>query len=122
MKKIEAIIRPERLQEVQDSLDELGVSGLTVTEVVGCGRQKGYTEQYRGTRANISLLPKIKVESVVPADVAEQVIEAIVSGAHTGEIGDGRVFISDVEQAIRIRTGETGEGTVRHAVAEGWGH
>jgi nitrogen regulatory protein P-II 1 len=122
MKKIEAIIRPERLQEVQDSLDELGVSGLTVTDVVGCGRQKGYTEQYRGTRANISLLPKIKVESVVPAEVAELAIEAIVSGAHTGEIGDGRVFVSDVEQAIRIRTGEMGEDTVRHAVAEGWGH
>ena len=122
MKKIEAIIRPERLQEVQDSLDALGVSGLTVTDVVGCGRQKGYTEQYRGTSANISLLPKIKVESVVPDGVAEQAIEAIVSGAHTGEIGDGRVFVSDVEQAIRIRTGESGEATVRHEMAEGWGH
>ena len=122
MKKIEAIIRPERLQEVQDSLDALGVSGLTVTDVVGCGRQKGYTEQYRGTSANISLLPKIKVESVVPDGVAEQAIEAIVSGAYTGEIGDGRVFVYDVEQAIRIRTGESGEDTVRHEVAEGWGH
>jgi nitrogen regulatory protein P-II 1 len=122
MKKIEAIIRPERLQEVQDSLDELGVSGLTVTDVVGCGRQKGYTEQYRGTSANISLLPKIKVESVVPDGISEQAIEAIVSGAYTGEIGDGRVFVYDVEQAIRIRTGETGEDTVRHEMAEGWGH
>ena len=122
MKKIEAIIRPERLQEVQDSLDALGVSGLTVTDVVGCGRQKGYTEQYRGTSANISLLPKIKVESVVPDGVAEQAIDAIVSGAYTGEIGDGRVFVYDVEQAIRIRTGESGEDTVRHEVAEGWGH
>ena len=122
MKKIEAIIRPERLQEVQDSLDELGVSGLTVTDVVGCGRQKGYTEQYRGTSANISLLPKIKVESVVPDGISEQAIEAIVSGAYTGEIGDGRVFVYDVEQAIRIRTGETGEDTVRHEIAEGWGH
>ena len=122
MKKIEAIIRPERLQEVQDSLDALVVSGLTVTDVVGCGRQKGYTEQYRGTSANISLLPKIKVESVVPDGVAEQAIEAIVSGAYTGEIGDGRVFVYDVEQAIRIRTGESGEDTVRHEVAEGWGH
>ena len=122
MKKIEAIIRPERLQEVQDSLDELGVSGLTVTDVVGCGRQKGYTEQYRGTSANISLLPKIKVESVVPDGISEQAIEAIVSGAYTGEIGDGRVFVYDVDQAIRIRTGETGEDTVRHEMAEGWGH
>ena len=122
MKKIEAIIRPERLQEVQDALDELGVSGLTVSEVMGCGRQKGYTEQYRGTSANISLLPKIKVESVVPDGISEQAIEAIVSGAYTGEVGDGRVFVYDVEQAIRIRTGETGEDTVRHEMAEGWGH
>jgi nitrogen regulatory protein P-II 1 len=122
MKKIEAIIRPERLQEVQDSLDALGVSGVTVTDVVGCGRQKGYTEQYRGTRANISLLPKIKVESVVPDSVAEPAIEAIVSGAYTGEIGDGRVFVYEIEQAIRIRTGESGEDTVRHELAEGWGH
>ena len=121
MKKIEAIIRPERLQDVQDSLDELGVSGLTVSDVVGCGRQKGYTEQYRGSRANISLL-QIKVESVVPDGVSERVVEAIVSGAHTGEIGDGRVFVYDIEQAIRIRTGESGEDTVRHAMAEGWGH
>ena len=122
MKKIEAIIRPERLQDVQDSLDELGVSGLTVSDVVGCGRQKGYTEQYRGSRANISLLPKIKVESVVEDSVSERVVEAIVSGAHTGEIGDGRVFVYDIEKAIRIRTGESGEDTVRHAMAEGWGH
>ena len=122
MKKIEAIIRPERLQEVQDALDGLGVSGVTVSDVVGCGRQKGYTEQYRGSRANISLLPKIKVESVVPDGLAELAIEAIVSGAHTGDIGDGRVFVSDIEQAIRIRTGEHGEDTVRHEVAEGWGH
>ena len=122
MKKIEAIIRPERLQEVQDSLDELGVSGLTVTDVVGCGRQKGYTEQYRGTSANISLLPKIKVESVVPDGVAEQAIEVIVSGAYTGEIGDGRVFVYPVEQSVRIRTGESGEDSVRHEEPVGWGH
>ena len=122
MKKIEAIIRPERLQEVQDALDALGVSGLTVTDVVGCGRQKGYTESYRGTRANISLLPKIKVESVVPDGLAEEAIEAIVGGARTGEIGDGRVFVYNIERAIRIRTGEDGEETVRHEVAEGWGH
>jgi nitrogen regulatory protein P-II 1 len=122
MQKIEAIIRPERLQDVQDALDDLGVSGLTVSDVVGCGRQKGYTEQYRGSRANISLLPKIKVESVVPASVVEAAVEAIVNAARTGEIGDGRVFVFPVEQAVRIRTGETGEETVMHAEAEGWGH
>src|SRR5919197_1393598 len=105
MKKVEAIIRAERLQEVQDALDELGVSGLTVSEVMGCGRQKGYTEQYRGSRVNISLLPKIKVESVV-----------------SDEIGDGRLFVYDVEQSVRIRTGERGEETVRHESPVGWGY
>jgi nitrogen regulatory protein PII len=120
--KIEAIIRPERLQEVQDALDALGVSGLTVSDVVGCGRQKGYTEQYRGSRANISLLPKIKVESVVSPDMVEAVVDAIVTAARTGEIGDGRVFVYQIEQAVRIRTGETGEETLVHEQAEGWGH
>src|SRR5947207_1314195 len=86
MKKVEAIIRPEQLQPVQDALDELGVSGLTVTEVMGCGRQKGYTEQYRGSRANISLLPKLKVESVVPNEVVDQAVDAIVGAAWTGEV------------------------------------
>jgi nitrogen regulatory protein P-II 1 len=122
MKKIEAIIRHERLQEVQDALDQLGVSGLTVSEVVGCGRQKGYTEQYRGVRANISLLPKIKVESVVPSDIADSAVEAIVAAARTGAIGDGRVFVYEVEQSIRIRTGEDGEDSVRHEEPVGWGH
>jgi nitrogen regulatory protein P-II 1 len=122
MKKIEAIIRHERLQEVQDALDQLGVSGLTVSEVVGCGRQKGYTEQYRGVRANISLLPKIKVESVVPSDVVDSAVDAIVAAARTGAIGDGRVFVYEVEQSIRIRTGEDGEDSVRHEEPVGWGH
>ena len=122
MKKIEAIIRHERLQDVQDALDQLGVSGLTVSEVVGCGRQKGYTEQYRGVRANISLLPKIKVESVVPSDIVDSAVEAIASAARTGEIGDGRVFVYSVEQSLRIRTGESGEETVRHEEPVGWGH
>ena len=122
MKKIEAIIRHERLQEVQDALDQLGVSGLTVSEVVGCGRQKGYTEQYRGVRANISLLPKIKVESVVPSDIVDSVVEAIANAARTGEIGDGRVFVYPVEQSLRIRTGESGEESVRHEEPVGWGH
>ena len=122
MKKVEAIIRPERLQAVQDTLDELGVSGLTVTEVVGCGRQKGYTEQYRGARANISLLHKIKVEAVVPSDVVEAAVDAIVQGARTGKEGDGRVFVIPIEESIRIRTGERGEDSVRHETPAGWGH
>jgi nitrogen regulatory protein P-II 1 len=122
MKKIEAIIRPDRLQEVQDALDELGVSGLTVSEVMGCGRQKGYTEQYRGSRANISLLPKIKVESVVSDEVVDKSVDAIVGAAYTGETGDGRVFVYDVEQAVRIRTGERGPETVRHEAPVGWGY
>jgi nitrogen regulatory protein P-II 1 len=122
MKKIEAIIRAERLQPVQDALDEIGVSGLTVTEVMGCGRQKGYTEQYRGSRANISLLPKLKVESVVPDEVVDTSVDAIVAAAYTGETGDGRVFVWNVEQAIRIRTGERGEETVSHESRVGWGY
>jgi nitrogen regulatory protein P-II 1 len=122
MRKIEAIIRPERLQDVQDALDELGVSGLTASEVMGCGRQKGYTEQYRGSRANISLLPKLKVESVVTADIVDKAVEAIVGAAYTGETGDGRVFVWEVEQAVRIRTGERGPDTVRHETPVGWGY
>ena len=122
MQKIEAIIRPERLQDVQDALDDLGVSGLTVSDVVGCGRQKGYTEQYRGSRANISLLPKIKVESVVPQTVVDAAVAAIVEAARTGDIGDGRVFVYPVEQSVRIRTGERGAETVHHEAPVGWGY
>ena len=122
MRKIEAIIRHERLQQVQDALDTLGVSGLTVSEVMGCGRQKGYTEQYRGSRVNISLLPKLKVESVVPSDVVDRTVDAIIAAAYTGETGDGRVFVWDVEQAVRIRTGERGEETVSHETRVGWGY
>src|ERR671922_622255 len=106
MKKIGAIIRPDRLQHVQDALDELGVSGLTVSEVMGCGRQKGYTEQYRGSRANISLLPKIKVESVVPADVVDKAVEAVVGAAATRGDGDRRVFVYPPAQSVRGPTGE----------------
>lgn len=122
MRKIEAIIQPDRLQEVQDALDTLGVSGLTVSEVMGCGQQKGYTESYRGTPVNISLLPKIKVETVVPEDVADRAVDAIVEAARTGYEGDGRVFVWAIEQAVRIRTGETGEASVRHGAPVGWGH
>src|SRR5437764_9624973 len=116
MKKIEAIIRAEQLQPVQASLDELGVSGLTESEVMGCGRQKGYTEQYRRSRANISLLPKLKVESVVPDEVVDRAVDAIVGAAYTGETGDGRVFVYNVDASVRIRTGERGEETVHHEV------
>src|SRR3954452_9739929 len=101
MKKVEAIIRPERLQNVQDALDELGVSGLTVTEVVGCGRTKGYTEQYRGTRVNISLLHKIKIEAVGPEDAVDETVDAIVRGAHRSKSGDGPVFLRPFEQPVR---------------------
>lgn len=107
---------------MQDALDELGVSGLTVTEVMGCGRQKGYTEQYRGSRANISLLPKLKVESVMPDDVVDKVVDAIIAAAYTGEVGDGRIFVTPVEHSIRIRTGERGEETVTHEAPSGWGY
>ena len=122
MRKIEAIIRPERLQDVQDALDGLGVSGLTVSDVVGCGRQKGYTEQYRGSRVNISLLPKLKVECVLPADMVDRAVDAVLAAAYTGEAGDGRIFVWEIEQAIRIRTGERGEESVRHEAPVGWGH
>ena len=122
MKKVEAIIRPERLQNVQDSLDELGVSGLTVTEVVGCGRQKGYTEQYRGSRANISLLPKLKVESVVSGEIVDKAVDAIVGAAYTGETGDGLLFVLPVSDVVRIRTGERGVDTIRHRTPAGWGY
>jgi nitrogen regulatory protein P-II 1 len=122
MNKVEAIVRYERLQPIQDALDEIGVSGLNVTEVKGCGRQKGYTEHYRGSRANISLLPKLKVESIVPAEITDRVVEAIVSAAYTGETGDGLLFVIPVTQAVRIRTGERGVETVRHESPVGWGY
>src|SRR5213596_3557932 len=119
MNKIEAIVRYERLQEVQDALDVIGVN---VTEVKGCGRQKGYTEHYRGSLANISLLPKLKVESVVPAEITERVVEAIVAAAYTGETGDGLLFVLPVSEVVRIRTGERGVDTIRHQAPVGWGY
>lgn len=122
MNKVEAIIRYERLQEVQNALDEIGVSGLNVTEVKGCGRQKGYTEHYRGSQANISLLPKLKIESVVPAEITDRVVEAIVAAAYTGETGDGLLFVLPVGQAVRIRTGERGVDILRHQAPVGWGY
>lgn len=122
MKKVEAIIRPDRLQSVQDALDELGASGLTVTEVLGCGAQRGYTETYRGARANISLQRKVKVEVVVPDARVDGVAAAMLEAARTGDVGDGKIFILAVEEAIRIRTGERGEDIVQHRAPEHWGH
>ena len=109
MKKIEAIIKPFKLDEVREALSELGVSGLTVTEVKGFGRQKGHTELYRGAEYVVDFLPKIKVEVVIATDLPEPAVEAIIKAAHTGKIGDGKIFVSSVEQVIRIRTGETNE-------------
>jgi len=122
MKKIEAVIRPDRLQAVQDALDALGASGLTVMEVLGCGAQRGYTEMYRGTRANISLQRKVKVEVVVSDALADDVVESILHASRTGELGDGKIFVLPVDDAVRIRTGERGDETIKHRVAEHWGH
>src|SRR5512135_689118 len=112
MKKIEAIIKPFKLDEVREALSELGVSGLTVTEVKGFGRQKGHTELYRGAEYVVDFLPKIKVEVVVSTELLDTAVEAIIKAAHTGKIGDGKIFVSPVEQVIRIRTGETNEGAI----------
>jgi nitrogen regulatory protein PII len=112
MKKIEAIIKPFKLEEVKEALAEVGVQGMTVTEVKGFGRQKGHTEIYRGSEYTVDFLPKVKIEIVVDDAQAENVAGVIVKSANTGKIGDGKVFISQVEQAIRIRTGETGSSAV----------
>lgn len=109
MKQVTAIIKPFKLDEVREALAEVGVNGLTVTEVKGFGRQKGHTELYRGAEYVVDFLPKIRVEMVVADDLVDGVIEAIVKAARTGKIGDGKIFVSDIDQAIRIRTGETGD-------------
>ncbi len=108
MKKIEAIVKPFKLDEVKDALSALGVSGMTITEVKGFGRQKGHTEIYRGSEYTVDFLPKLKIELVVDEGEAENAVEAIVKAAKTGKIGDGKVFVSEVETAIRIRTEEQG--------------
>lgn len=108
MKMITAIIKPFKLDDVREALSEMGVQGITVTEVKGFGRQKGHTELYRGAEYVVDFLPKVKVEIAVAADIADKVIEAIRDAANTGKIGDGKIFISTVEQVVRIRTGETG--------------
>ncbi len=112
MKQITAIIKPFKLDEVREALAEVGVTGLTVTEVKGFGRQKGHTELYRGAEYVVDFLPKVKIEVVIREDVVETAIDAIVKAARTGKIGDGKIFVTAVEQVIRIRTGETGEAAV----------
>jgi nitrogen regulatory protein P-II 1 len=112
MKKIEAIIKPFKLDEVREALSEVGVSGLTVTEVKGFGRQKGHTELYRGAEYVVDFLPKVKVEMILADAIVERAIEAIVKAARTGKIGDGKIFVTEVTQVIRIRTGESGEAAV----------
>ena len=112
MKKIEAIIKPFKLEEVKEALSSLGIEGMTVTEVKGFGRQKGHTEIYRGSEYTVDFLPKIKIEVVLGEAQVEEAVQAIVKAAKTGKIGDGKVFISEVENAIRIRTSETGEQAV----------
>ena len=109
MKKIEAIIKPFKLDEVKEALHEIGLQGITVIEAKGFGRQKGHTELYRGAEYVVDFLPKVKLEVVLVDDLLERAVEAIQSAAHTGRIGDGKIFITTVEQAIRIRTGETGD-------------
>lgn len=109
MKKIEAIIKPFKLDEVKEALHEIGLQGITVIEAKGFGRQKGHTELYRGAEYVVDFLPKVKLEVVLADSLVERAVEAIQSAAHTGRIGDGKIFITTVEQAIRIRTGETGD-------------
>lgn len=112
MKKVEAVIKPFKLDEVREALSDIGVTGLTVTEVKGFGRQKGHTELYRGAEYVVDFLPKVKVEVVISDNLVDQTIEAIIKAARTGKIGDGKIFVTTVEQVIRIRTGETDEAAV----------
>jgi len=112
MKKIEAVIKPFKLDEVREALSEIGISGLTVTEVKGFGRQKGHTELYRGAEYVVDFLPKVKVEAAVDDELVEPAIEAIEKAARTGKIGDGKIFVFNLEQVVRIRTGETGEAAL----------
>ena len=112
MKKIEAIIKPFKLEEVKDSLHEVGIQGMTVTEVKGFGRQKGHTELYRGAEYVVDFLPKVKIEVVVKSVDLDNCVDAIVRAARTGKIGDGKIFVTPVEQVVRIRTGETDEAAV----------
>ncbi len=112
MKKVEAIIKPFRLDEVKDALISVGVGGMTITEVRGFGRQKGHTELYRGAEYVVDFLPKIKIEVIVPDNMVDKVVKAIMESAKTGKVGDGKIFIYPIEQVIRIRTGEVGEDAI----------
>jgi nitrogen regulatory protein P-II 1 len=112
MKKIEAIIRPFRIDDVREALAEIGVKGMTLTEVKGYGRQKGHTELYRGSEYQIDFLPKIKLEVVVADAIADKVVDTIIKAAKTGQVGDGKIFISNVDDAVRVRTGESGEAAL----------
>ena len=112
MKKLEAIIKPFKLEEVKESLDAIGIRGITVSEVKGFGRQKGHTELYRGAEYVVDFLPKIKIEIVLPDESVDNAVEAIIGAAKTGRIGDGKIFILPMEQAVRIRTGEKGEEAI----------
>jgi nitrogen regulatory protein PII len=112
MKKIEAVIKPFKLEEVKDALSELGIEGMTVTEVKGFGRQKGHTEIYRGSEYTVDFLPKIKMEIVLPDERVDAAVKAIVGAAKTGKIGDGKVFVSQIDEAVRIRTDEKGDSAV----------
>ncbi|MBW2240986.1 MAG: P-II family nitrogen regulator [Deltaproteobacteria bacterium] len=112
MRKIEAVIKPFKLDEVKEALHEIGIQGMTVTEVKGFGRQKGHTELYRGAEYVVDFLPKVKIEIAVADDMAEKVVEAIVSAANTGRIGDGKIFVLPMEEVVRIRTGERGPAAV----------
>jgi nitrogen regulatory protein P-II 1 len=109
MKKIECVIRPIKIDEVKEALESIGIVGMTVTDVRGYGKQRGRTEKYRGNTYVVNLLPKVKLEIVVPDDRAEEVVEIVLEAAQTGEIGDGKIFVATVEEAVRIRTGERGE-------------
>lgn len=112
MKKIEAIVKPFKLDEIKDALNEIGVTGMTITEVKGFGRQKGHKEIYRGAEYQVDFIPKIKIDIVVDASLSDKVVSAITQSANTGKIGDGKIFVLTVEQAIRIRTGESGKDAV----------
>ncbi len=112
MKMITAIIKPFKLEDVREAVTDIGIQGITVTEVKGFGRQRGHTELYRGAEYVVDFLPKAKIELAVADDIADQVIEAITNNARTGKVGDGKIFVTEIEQAIRIRTGETGTAAV----------
>jgi nitrogen regulatory protein P-II 1 len=112
VKKIEAVIKPFKLDDVKNALDAIGVKGMTVLEAKGYGRQKGHKEVYRGAEYTVDFVPKVKIEVIVPSHLEEEAVKAILSSAYTGEIGDGKIFVSDIDKAIRIRTGETGEEAV----------